>query len=187
MNPERQPHSRETAGVEVQQAAEAQAERLKTKHERGGEHADDQVERVSRARHEAKEVFSREAGKEQRGGGEPTARAVRRVTARQKQAGYQKTMKQIRSEMNPAQRSFSKLIHSPLIEKTSDVVGGTVARPNALLAGSLSAFVLVTAVYVLARHYGYPLSGSETITAFIVGWLLGLVYDYLRLVIAGKR
>lgn len=187
MNPERQPLN-ERSTAEIQASAKAASERLKSRLEKGVEQSPEaRTERVERARTETKEVFSREAGKEKQAGGEPTARSIRRVTGREKQAAYKKTMKQIQSEMTPTARTFSKVIHNPVIEKTSDAVGGTLARPNAVLAGSLSAFLLVTAVYVIARHYGYPLSGFETIAAFIVGWILGLIYDYVRLMALGRR
>ncbi|OYX41587.1 hypothetical protein B7Y94_04890, partial [Candidatus Saccharibacteria bacterium 32-49-12] len=78
-------------------------------------------------------------------------------------------------------------IHNPAIEKASEAVGATIARPNAILTGSVVAFVLVLGVYVLARVLGYALSGFETIAAFAVGWVIGLLYDYFRVMITGKK
>jgi hypothetical protein len=96
-------------------------------------------------------------------------------------------MKDVQRELSPGSRAFSKVIHNPIVEKTSEVVGGTVARPNAVLAGAISAFILTLAVYVIARTIGYTLSGFETIAAFIIGWVIGIIYDYLRLIITGKK
>ena len=84
-------------------------------------------------------------------------------------------------------RTFSKVIHNPVVEKTSEVVGSTVARPNAILSGSVGAFILVLGVFLIARHYGYQLSGAETIVAFAIGWVVGIVYDFLRAMITGSR
>ena len=95
-------------------------------------------------------------------------------------------MAHVQSELPPTQRAFSKLIHSPVVEKTSEFVGGTVARPNAILSGAVVAFFLVLAVYLVAKHYGYLLSGFETIGAFIVGWVIGVLYDYVRALATGK-
>jgi FtsZ-interacting cell division protein ZipA len=102
-------------------------------------------------------------------------------------ASYKKTMKETQSQMKPAERTFSKVIHNPAVEKTSEAVGSTVARPNAILAGSVSAFLFTVVIYLFARHYGYPLKGSETIAAFVLGWTVGLLFDYLRVMITGKR
>lgn len=188
MNPEKQPSAPERGTTDIESAATERQEQLKSRLEKGAEQSPErQAEHTEQARKSVEQVFSKEAGKEQARGGEPTARAVRRVTSKEKQATYKHTMKQIRSEMSPGARAFSKVIHAPAVERASDTVGGSIARPNALLAGSMSAFLLVTAVYLLARHYGYALSGFETIAAFVFGWLLGLIYDYVRIMVTGRR
>ena len=147
-----------------------------------------QAEHIENARHEAKEVFAREAGKENKQGGEPSGfHAVRKATKEAKDAVYKQTMRLIRAEMTGPSRAFSKIIHAPIIERSSEVIGGTLARPNAILAGSTTALVLVICVYVLARTFGYQLSGFETIGAFLLGWVLGLTYDYVRVMALGRR
>jgi hypothetical protein len=95
-------------------------------------------------------------------------------------------MREVRSHMSAPSRAFSKVIHNPAVEKTSDALGNTVARPNAILSGSLFAFLFTLAVYLIARYSGYPLSGTETIASFILGWVLGLIYDYVRLLVLGR-
>lgn len=109
------------------------------------------------------------------------------ITQRQRTIAFDKQMNSIQQEMSGPERRFSKVIHSKPIEKTSDTLAATIARPNALLAGSISAFILVTLLYFVAKHYGYRLSGFETIAAFGFGWALGIIYDYARLLITGKR
>lgn len=154
---------------------------------------DNRAERVERARHDIeKAVFESEGGNRgnkttQPRQSIPTRKIIKKATKDQKRAEYKKTMKSIQKEMTPAERTFSKVIHNPVIEKTSEVAGATVARPAALLAGSLTAFILTALVYIIAKYFGYPLSGAESIAAFIVGWLLGLLIDWIRVMILGKR
>jgi hypothetical protein len=109
------------------------------------------------------------------------------ITKKQLDQEFNRTMKYIQEEMSPSKRAFSRMIHTNAIEKTSDFLGSTFARPNALLAGSVGAFALTLSVYIFAKTVGYPLSGFETIGSFIVGWLLGSLYDYLAVMITGKR
>ncbi|RYZ78823.1 MAG: hypothetical protein EOP04_28955 [Proteobacteria bacterium] len=109
------------------------------------------------------------------------------ITRHQRAIAFDKQMSSVQQEMNPSERRFSKIIHKKSIEKTSDALGASIARPNALLAGSISAFVLVTVLYLIAKHYGYRLSGFETIAAFILGWVIGMIYDYVKLLISGNR
>ena len=175
-------------GVEVQKAAAERSSELLKQVEKSAEiGTEHQAERASAARREAKEVFAREAGKEKRSGGEPGFSALRNVSKKEREASYQATMAQIRSEMNAASRAFSKVIHAPVIEKSSEVIGTSFARPNAVLAGSSCALVLVTLTYVTARTFGFQLSGFETIGAFLLGWAVGIIYDYVRIMAFGRR
>ena len=96
-------------------------------------------------------------------------------------------MNQVQKELPASNRVFSKVIHNYFIEKTSDIVGNTVARPNALFAGAFVAFVLTLLTYTVAKTIGYSLSGFETIAAFVIGWIIGITYDYLRILVTGKK
>lgn len=187
MNPEVLKPSGEN-NVEAQDVAgERSKELLKSAEKSVEQSPDQQAERVEDARKEAKEVFSKEAGKEKRSGGEPTFSAVQHATKKQRESSYKHTMQQIQSEMGASSRAFSKFIHNNVVEKGSEAIGGTLARPNAILAGSLTALVLVSSVYILAKIFGYRLSGFETIGAFMLGWALGLIYDYVHFMALGKR
>ena len=95
-------------------------------------------------------------------------------------------MTDARREMSAPSRAFSKLIHTKAVEKSSEAVGSTVARPNAILSGSIMAFVLTAGLYFWAKYVGYPLSGFETIGAFIIGWLIGMIIDFTRIMFTGK-
>lgn len=178
--------------VEAQNAAaERSAELVKNRAEKGVERSPEaQAEAVEKARVEANKeaLMSKErGGGEKKRGGEPTATAIKKVTKKQKDIAYKQTLKGVRSQMNAPERTFSKVIHSPVVERTSEVVGNTIARPNSILAGSFTAFIVVSIVYLIAKKYGYALSGFETIGAFAVGWLLGVLFDYLRAMITGGR
>ena len=95
-------------------------------------------------------------------------------------------MKKMQSELSPASRTFSKVIHNPAVEKASEAIGSTVARPNLIIAGALGAIASVI-IYFVARHYGYVLSGSETIILFGCGWIIGAIIEYARVGFLNKR
>jgi hypothetical protein len=114
------------------------------------------------------------------------AMARAKIPEDERKAAFDKTMTEIQSEMSPASRTFSKVIHNPAVEKSSEVIGNTVARPNAILSGSAAAFILTAGIYLVAKHFGYSLSGTETIATFVLGWVIGLIYDYIRVLIFGK-
>ena len=146
---------------------------------------------VEKAKIEAlKEAISVEKGSAEKKKKETGAAASRRhgvVSKKEQKASYAHHMKKLQEELPPVQRGFSKLIHNAVVEKTSEAVGSTIARPNAILAGAIVAFFAVLVVYLTAKHYGYVLSGFETIGAFIVGWVFGVLYDFFRVMITGKK
>lgn len=109
------------------------------------------------------------------------------INKKQHEKSFKQTMSQVQQELPAGKKVFSKVIHNNFVEKTSDVIGDTVARPNALFAGAFVAFVLTILTYTVAKTIGYNLSGFETIAAFIVGWLIGITYDYLRVLVTGKK
>lgn len=112
---------------------------------------------------------------------------VKLNNASTRKVAYQRTMKQVQSQLPVSSRAFSKLIHAPAIEKASEVAGSTLVRPNAVLSGAVFACLLTLGVYLISRWLGYPLSGFETIGAFVLGWLIGNLYDFLRVMITGKK
>ncbi|MGK2896772.1 MAG: hypothetical protein ACSLEY_04215 [Candidatus Saccharimonadales bacterium] len=102
-------------------------------------------------------------------------------------ANFKREMKHVQSQMSVPSRAFSKLIHVAPVERASEAIGATIARPNAILLGSFFAALATLGLYLWARHDGYPLSGFETIGAFILGWLIGIIVDFTRIMITGKR
>ena len=174
--------------VEAQNTAAERSAELQKSAERSVEASpESQAERANDARKETEAVFAKEANKESKPGGEPTAMAIRRVTKQEREASYEATMKHIRKEMSPPARVFSKFIHVPVIEKSSEIIGSSFARPDAILAGSASALILVSLTYVIARTFGYRLSGFETIGAFLLGWIIGLIYDYVKVMATCRK
>ena len=186
-NPE-QFHGNSERGIEIHDAVgERSSELLKSLESAAESSPESQHEKVENARNETEAAFSKEGGSE-RSGHEPSgfSRAVKRVTAQEKVAAYKETMSHIRQEMSSPARAFSKFIHNGGVEKASDAVSKSLARPNAILSGSTSALVLVSLVYITAKVFGYPLSGFETIGAFVLGWVIGIIYDYARTMISGR-
>jgi hypothetical protein len=90
---------------------------------------------------------------------------------------YSQTLASVQRKLSPLSRSFSHVVHTPIVEKTSEVLESTVARPSVLLGTTWTALIVGTIFYLTARHYGYTLSGSELLFSFVVGALLGLTLE----------
>ena len=163
-----------------------QQDRLKEDLERGVEKGSH--ESLEDARQEALEQAGK-AEKEQKVAEKESSPAEQRGPAskKAKDASFDATMNEIRTHMSAPSKAFSTFIHNKTVEKVSEVVGNTVARPNAILSGAVFAFLFTLVIYLVARHNGYPISGSETIASFALGWLLGLLFDYIRVLALGKN
>lgn len=177
------PELAKNAGELEQSASEIErsaAEQL----ERRAEQAVEQHEKLDNARHEVLEQAETSQTAETEKPAAPET--PREITKDDRADSYRKTMEKMQSELPPASRTFSKVIHNPAVEKASEAIGSTVARPNLIIAGALGAIASVI-IYFVARHYGYVLSGSETIILFGCGWVIGAIIEYARVGFLNKR
>jgi len=109
------------------------------------------------------------------------------INRQKKRIAFNRTLAQAHTRMGPHQRRFSRIVHTRGLEHISDGIGYTIARPLPLICGSMSLIIVVIAIYLPAKQYGYTLSGFEPIVAFAIGWSIGMIVDYTRLLIRGKR
>lgn len=105
----------------------------------------------------------------------------------EKAASYNAIMNEAQQQMSAPSRVFSKVIHNKVVERISEVAGNTVARPDAILSGAVLAFAMTLGVYLVAKNLGYPLSGFETIGAFTLGWILGITFDFIKVMVTGRK
>ena len=75
------------------------------------------------------------------------------LTKKDIEASYKKTLENVQDQLSAPSRAFSKVIHNSVVEKTSDAIGNTVARPNLIISGALGAIASVV-VYFIAKRYG---------------------------------
>lgn len=174
---------------------EAMRDRLRNDLEIQAEHSRkiNKNERLDQARHEVESVVhetEQSILERRRAEGEnksPGARRAQGITSQERDIAFNSTINQARSHMSPPARQFSKFIHTKPVEAASEALEKTVARPNSLLYGSMFAFILTLGVYLIAKHFGYALSGFESIGSFIIGWILGIIIDYAQLMVRKRR
>lgn len=170
--------------VESVSASNEQLNKLRNSQEKSAELSPRDAEaQAERARQEALEsAVSVEKGgaEKKRSKDQSTLHKRGPINKKIRDESYSRTMKHVQADMSSSERLFSKAIHNKAVEKTSDIVGNTVARPTAMLSGAFSAFIITLVIYAIAKTIGYPLSGFETILAFVIGWLAGLLFDLVR-------
>ncbi len=190
-NQEKLSQSPEINAESLREAGIEQSEILREKREKLGEYSPESNETTSeRARVEAMEnavSIEKKSHSKERSRTAPPASRRGAIDKKELNAAYARRLSKVQSELSDSSRAFSKVIHNPVVEKTSDALESTVARPNALLAGAVFAFIATLALYLVAKNYGYRLSGFETIGGFVLGWIVGLLFDFFRVMITGKR
>ena len=170
------------AARELERTGKETRERLREQIEQNAERGAERAPDKESARHEAEQVAAEVAAEQQKQAERQIATAEKvekPLTKRDINEKYKETMSDMQAKLPKASRAFSKVIHNPVIEKTSEVVGNTVARPNLIIAGAIGSLASVV-IYAIARRYGYELSGFETIGFFILGWTVGAIIEYAR-------
>jgi len=186
-NPEHIPQSGERGLESIGNAARKRSQELSTSPESSTEQSPEKsAETLESARREVEKaqenvISVEKPHAETASNASDTHRVSPTATTRARKKAYEDIMYHTQAEMSPASRAFSKVIHQPIIEQVSTAVGSTVARPNAILFGALFAIIISGGIYLIARYYGYALSGFEAIGAFCIGWVVGMLVDFVRL------
>jgi hypothetical protein len=92
---------------------------------------------------------------------------------------YTQTMQSLQKHLSPVSRTFSQVIHNQAVEKTSEALEGSVMRPSVITGALWSAAIVGLAFYLVARHFGYALSGSEMLVSLLVGGIFGGLLEAL--------
>lgn len=178
-SPER--HSEQLKSPEQSsELAEMAREQLKNL-EHQGEKSENKAEQIETARHE----IERQPEAEPEPDTSEQAKDTRPVTRLDKEVSYKHTMQTLQRHMTPATRTFSKVIHNPVVDKVSAVAGKTVLRPSVTVGATGAALLFGGTLYIAARFYGFALSGSEFIMAMIVGGLVGLLVEAVYKAVRG--
>ncbi len=156
--------------AELREAAAEALKNIERAAETVGENAADKLEAAREAiEHQAEAPVVPIAEKE--------APKKHHPTIFDKQHAYWQTVHAMQRRLKPASRAFSKVIHAPAIEKTSDIAAKTVFRPSVTLGATTTALVVGAFFYITAQTYGFPLRGSEFAVSLLAGAILGLILE----------
>lgn len=102
------------------------------------------------------------------------------VSRRERDVVFTTTMRSVRHQLTPAQRTFSKLIHAKPVEAASELLEETIYRPSFLWGGLIGGLVFGGFLYIVASMMGFRLSGSEFLVGLLVGGLIGFLIEKIR-------
>ncbi len=99
------------------------------------------------------------------------------VNKQLKDTAYNRTMVRVQKHLSLPSRTFSKVIHSQLLDKPSELASKTVARPSGMLGGTFFAMLGTLGLFWLTRKYGYEYNYLMAIVLFIGGAIIGLTAE----------
>ncbi len=154
-------------------------EQIKSKLEKGAEEAGQLTEKeVTEAR---KTVESEAISGKETAPGSSEKKSQQAITKAEKTRTYKMTMQRAQNQMSKPSKTFSKFIHNPTVERTSEALGATVARPSGILGAGIMGFIGISIVLYYARQNGCPINNRYTLVIglFVGGWLLGMVFEFI--------
>lgn len=89
-----------------------------------------------------------------------------------------KSMQTVQTRLTGPQKSFSKLIHQPLVQKVSEQAAKTVTRPSGLLGGGVAAFFGSLGYALFTQYYGFTYNFSIFLLLFVGGFAAGVAIEY---------
>jgi hypothetical protein len=179
LQPQTHEHGREANTHELERTA---AENLKKIHEQSLETNTNHEHQEQQKRTEAAREALRHEDEEQKAPEAPPAEAAprHRIAAMLNQRlNYTQTLASLQRRLTPAGRTFSRVIHNPVVEKASEALETTIARPSIMAGSTWTALIIGSVFYFTARRYGYNLSGSEIDVSFLLGAAIGLILEWL--------
>jgi hypothetical protein len=96
-----------------------------------------------------------------------------------KNLAFSRSMTRTRKKLSAPSKVFSKVIHSSVIDSSSEFVGKTIARPSGMLGGAFVAFIGTSALLWITKHYGYEYNYLLVVLLFVGGSIIGVAGEYL--------
>lgn len=94
-----------------------------------------------------------------------------------KEMAYNRALTRARKRLSVPSRAFSKVVHAKAIEKPSEAIGKTIARPSGMLGGAFFALVGSSVLLWISRHYGYEYNYLEDVLLFGIGMGVGIAIE----------
>lgn len=106
----------------------------------------------------------------------PTLRSTH--SGADKDHGFRTIMAHVYRDVSKFDHVMSRVVHRPAVERMSDLIGATIARPSGLVGAALCGSLGLLLIYLTAKNIGFSLSGSEMPLLLITGFLFGLGVEW---------
>ena len=98
-----------------------------------------------------------------------------------------KTISKIQTQLPASERAFSKVVHSPVIDKLSNVGEKTIARPIGILGGGALALLGSLFSTYFSRRFGMSYNLLMFAIVFLVGYVSATILELLYKTVVKPR
>lgn len=109
------------------------------------------------------------------------------VTKHLKKDAYKRVLKKTQNQLSSPEKTFSKTIHNPVVEKLSDAGAKTIARPSGILFGGIGAFIGSIVIFFISKRSGFTYNYLLFILIFVGGYFIGLVVELFYRAVKPRR
>lgn len=104
-----------------------------------------------------------------------------------RQKALNDVLSKTRHHLNKSEKSLSKFVHKPFVEKVSVVAASTVGRPSGLAAAGATALIGGLLLLYLSSHYGYEYRFSAYGLLLICGFAVGILFELASKLLLRKK
>lgn len=155
---------------------EKQQEKLAEHHEKEADNAEDRQDSIEVIKERLEKAQKQESASTRREE-KPAAETVTFTSKAAKEHYFAQTVKRTQKKLPTHEKTFSKFLHQPVVEKVSDVGGATVARPSGLLFGGIFSVIASLIILYICRRYGYEYNFLVGMASFAGGFAIGLLVE----------
>lgn len=182
-----QSHEKAAETVDAHAEAKHNLERIKKSAEAKNEAEQQHMAEVARDKAEHEAISGKDVSVEDKKDSKASGNSGFAVEKNLKATAYKKQLERIRDHLSPTERTFSKFTHAKVVDKTSNVMAKTVARPTGILGGAVCALIGSVIALYTAKHYGFTYNYLLFLALFVGGYLIGSSIELLLWVVVGRR
>lgn len=90
---------------------------------------------------------------------------------------YSRTLKRVQERLSKPEQAMSKVMHNKTVEKVSDELGKTAARPSGILGGGIMSLVGSFVLLYMTKKYGFEYNFFIFFVLLAAGFALGVVLE----------
>ncbi len=90
---------------------------------------------------------------------------------------YSRTLKRVQQRLSKPERTMSKVMHNKTVEKVSDGIGKTAARPSGILGGGIVSLLGSFVLLYMSKNYGFKYNFFVFFILLVVGFMIGVLLE----------